>query len=170
MLVRQVENFFPRLDTILPQIKKIKLYTQDEFNKINNTNTTWPGLRSLILESTNPILHEFICNLLFKNHKILGKGKYVVKIYLHLRTEEDQQLDWIHKDSETFAALIYISKTNLNSGTYLYDDNRDVVNDIKVVRNRFVLYSGQYFHKAYGHFGSNVDDGRLTINLFIEKQ
>ena len=48
MIFRQVENFFPRLDLILPEIRKIKLYSEDEYNKFYNTKESWPGLRSKI--------------------------------------------------------------------------------------------------------------------------
>ena len=41
--------------------------------------------------------------------------------------------------------------------------------DIKYVKNRAIFYSGSYPHKGYGHFGSSVQDGRLTLNVFITK-
>ena len=56
MIFRQVENFFPRLDLILPEIKKIKLYSEDEYNKFYNTKESWPGLRSKNLIEENIFL------------------------------------------------------------------------------------------------------------------
>ena len=44
-----------------------------------------------------------------------------------------------------------------------------MINDVKFVQNRFVMYSANYKHMGYGHHGKNIDDGRLTLNLFIKK-
>ena len=167
MILRQIDNFFPRLDLILPEIKKIKLYSLNEFNEIEKTQDTWPGLRSLNLKKTNIFLFELINNLMFTN-KMINEGTYDIATFLHLRLKEHANQDWIHKDNKKFAGLIYLSETNLNSGTYLYDENNNIINDIKCVKNRFVIFSGNYNHKGYGHYGNNVQDGRLTFNLFID--
>ncbi len=53
--------------------------------------------------------------------------------------------------------------------TVLYDENKNIVNDIKFVQNRFVMYDGGYNHMGYGHHGSSIEDGRLTLNLFIKR-
>jgi len=62
-----------------------------------------------------------------------------------------------------------LSDTNLNSGTQMFDKEHNIINDMKYVQNRAIFFSSNYNHKAYGHFGSNVQDGRLTLNLFIKK-
>ena len=44
-----------------------------------------------------------------------------INIFLHLRLDKDKDKDWIHKDeTDEFAALIYLSKTNLDSGTKIH--------------------------------------------------
>jgi len=169
MNIVQEENFFPNLDLILPEIKKIKLYSGEEFQKIENPKASWPGFRSRMLTKTNPILHEYITSLIHYK-KLLPKGVWEIASFIHLRLKEDEEKDWIHKDVTYFAALIYISNTNFNSGTYLYDDHKNLVNDIKFVNNRFIIYNGKYNHKAYGHHGDSIENGRLTINLFINKR
>ena len=30
------------------------------------------------------------------------------------------------------------------------------------------MYSGNYNHMGYGHHGTDINNGRLTINLFIK--
>ena len=169
MRLIQEENFFPNLYLILPEIKKIKLYNQEEFNKLEKTNATWPGYRSLNLLKTNPILHQYITSLIHQK-KLFDKGLWEIEAFLHLRLKEDKYKDWIHKDPDDLAALIYLSETNLDSGTLLFDDNNYLINDIKFVTNRFIMYHGQYNHKGYGHYGTSIEDGRLTINLFINKR
>jgi len=169
MKLIQEENFFPNLNFILPEIKKIKLYSAEEFEKVENKKGNWPGLRSRFLGTTNPIFHEYIISLIHQK-QLLEKGLWQIASFIHLRLKEDDSKDWIHKDPDDFAALIYLSKTNLNSGTYLFDDNKNLINDIKFVSNRFIMYDGKYNHKGYGHHGNSIEDGRLTINLFLNKR
>jgi hypothetical protein len=169
MKLIQEENFFPNLNFILPEIKKIKLYYPKEQEKLQNSKANWPGLRSISLGTTNPIFHEYIISLL-QQKKLLDKGYWEVVSFMHLRLKEDDLNDWIHKDPDHFAALIYLSETNLNSGTYLYDEDENLINDIKFVKNRFIMYDGQYNHKGYGHHGDSIENGRLTINLFMNKK
>jgi hypothetical protein len=169
MKLIQEENFFPNLNFILPEIKKIKLYSSEEYEKLENEKANWPGLRSKVLTTTNPIFHEYITSIIYKK-KLLDKGLWEISSFIHLRLKEDNIKDWVHKDSFNFAALIYLSKTNFNSGTYLFDDNNNLINDIKFVSNRFIMYDGQYNHIGYGHHGDSIENGRLTINLFINKK
>ena len=88
-------------------------------------------------------------------------------MFIHLRRKEDIDKDWIHKDNDDYAFLIYLNNTNLDSGTYLYDDANNVSTDIKYVQNRFVMYNGLYSHMGYGHFGNDTNNGRLTLNGFL---
>tara|TARA_Y100000015_G_scaffold42887_1_gene51334 strand:- start:1417 stop:1926 length:510 start_codon:yes stop_codon:yes gene_type:complete len=169
MILRQKENFFPRLDLILPELKKIKLYTQEEFNEKHNEKQTWPGHRSTYLENENIFLSEYIKYLLI-SYKLIDAGHYNMQLYLHLRLNDDADKDWVHKDTEQFAALVYLSETNLNSGTVLLDDNRNVINDIKFIQNRCIFYSGKYNHVGYGHNGKDVNDGRFTLNIFADRR
>ena len=166
----QEDNFFPNLNLILPEIKKIKLYSQEEIRQIDkhNKNATWPGYRSLSLTETNPILHDYVCYLMNVNN-LLEKGRWIIASFVHLRLYEDENKDWIHRYDNELSGLVYLSNTNLNSGTYLYDGNDNMINDIKFIKNRFIMYRGTMKHKAYGHHGSSIDDGRLTLNLFIKQ-
>ena len=164
----QKENFFTNLDYILPELYKIKLYTKDEFNK-KLDKQQWPGLRSEPLPDYHPILTSYILDNL-KNLPIFSNTKFRLGMYLHLRLPEDDPKDWIHKDEgEDFAGLIYLNKTNLSSGTLIYDDEKNIINDMKYVKNRFICYNGSYNHKGYGYFGDSVKNGRLTLNLFMKK-
>ena len=85
--------------------------------------------------------------------------------FVHYRGADAK--DWIHTDVEPLAGIIYINPTNVESGTRLYND-KDCVTDIKYVQNRLIMYSGGYPHQGYGHFGSSKEQGRLTVNLFLD--
>lgn len=168
MRLIQEDNFFPDLNLILSEIKKIKLYNLEDFNKLSHQKGNWPGYRSLCINETNPALYLYI-NHLMSEKKLIPEGRYLISTFLHLRLKEDDKKDWIHKDDDNYAALIYLSNSNKDSGTYLYDENKNIINDIKFVKNRFVLYDASYNHMGYGHHGSSIEDGRLTLNLFIKR-
>ena len=168
MQLYQKENFFTNLDYILPELHKIKLYNKDEFNK-KFDQQQWPGLRSEPLTNYHPILTSHILDNL-KHLPIFKNMKFKLNMYLHLRLPEDDANDWIHKDTnDDYAALIYLNETNLSSGTLIYDDSKNIVNDIKYVKNRLICYSANYNHKGYGYFGDSVKNGRLTLNLFMKE-
>jgi len=159
-----IENFLPNLEKFIQDIHKINLLEQDKYNEKYNAKDTWSGLRSGDLFIEN----KFLFFLILQNlNKVCFLKKYGLKMCLHLRRQEDVMKDWIHIDPDDFAFLIYLNNTNLSSGTYLYDDEGNVISDIKYVHNRFVIYSGSYKHMGYGHFGKSSDEGRLTINGFL---
>lgn len=159
-----IDNFLPYLKEYLLEIYKIPLYELEEYKKIEIECKNWPGKRSLPLFSENKFLFFLILQNLYK---ISFLKKYTLNLFLHLRKEEDSLKDWIHTDNADYSFLIYLNKTNLNSGTYLYDENKNIISDIKYVQNRFVIYSGSYNHMGYGHFGDSPENGRLTFNGFL---
>ena len=165
----QLENFFYNLDYILPELYKIKLYSKEEYDKeFPNNGQLWPGYRSADLTVSNPILTSFVFTQLEKI-KILQNKNLKIHIYLHLRTEKDEKDEFIHTDDDfyKYGGLVYLNDTNLNSGTKIYEDKDQMINDIKYVKNRLIIFNGSYRHKGYGYFGNNSNNGRLTLNLFI---
>jgi hypothetical protein len=160
-----IENFLPNLNHYLKDIHKISLYEQEEFNNKFNSKQIWPGKRSNFLHLENSFLFFLILQNL---EKIDFLKKYVVDLYLHLRREDDFYKDWIHVDSpHDYSFLIYLNKNNFSSGTYIYDENKQIISDIKYIQNRFVIFNSSYNHMGYGHFGNNSENGRLTLNGFI---
>ena len=83
-------------------------------------------------------------------------------------SEEELKItkDWPHKDSSRYALIVYLSKTNLNSGTVFYNDKREVITDISFVNNRAILFNGQIPHKSKLNYGEDSDI-RLTLNGFF---
>jgi hypothetical protein len=161
------ENILPYLDNYLDEIHKIKLFNQEEYNNKYKDDQTWPGYRSANLHLEN----KFLSFLILQNvTKVFSINNYSINLYVHLRTKEESTKDWVHVDSPIdYSFLIYLNESNLNSGTCLYDDNKNMIADIKYVKNRFVLFNGSYNHMGYGHFGENSVNGRLTINGFMRK-
>ena len=64
--------------------------------------------------------------------------------------------------------MVYLSKTNLSSGTVLYDQNKQPTTTIGFVQNRALLFNANIWHRSLNNHGSNIDDGRLTLNCFLK--
>ena len=174
-----VENFFEQFDLIKDEFKKIPLYDCVELTKKNRETfnlkekdgaETWPGLRSEPLFKVSPFLHALFLQS-FEKHfgSFFNKEKVSAKTSIHLRLGEDESKDWIHNDYAVadFSLLVYLSETNLNSSTGIYNDKQQLISDIKFVQNRALLFSSKYPHRAIGNHGDNIDNGRLTFNAFF---
>jgi hypothetical protein len=161
-----VDNFFDNYEFIKESFKNIKMYDNEEYNKQFEENGKWPGVRSQDIYDSN----KFLWNLIVKefeekfNNPIKGR-KYRFKCYTHLRFENSE--DWIHKDPCYATLMIYLSDTNLKSGTCLYNENKQLTNTINFVQNRAVLFNSQTNHMSLNNYGTDITNGRLTLNCFV---
>ena len=87
---------------------------------------------------------------------------------VHLRLDDDNDGDFIHTDSGDLTMIVFLAKTNLNSGLNLYNIVSDQTTHIKYVQNRAVIFNSRTPHKSHLNFGDNIDNGRLTLNAFIK--
>tara|TARA_B100000902_G_C26894542_1_gene709060 strand:+ start:66 stop:644 length:579 start_codon:yes stop_codon:yes gene_type:complete len=176
-----VENFFGNFEQIKDEFKEIprysyynhpfikpKLEEMKEKQKETGQGYFWPGARSEDLKKGN----RFLTALFLKEfeHKMGGffHEKLSFMIYTHLRLDNDKAQDFPHKDSpdSIYSLLVYLSDTNLKSGTRLYDDVGNEVADIKFVQNRAIIFSSEYTHEAINNHGTDQNNGRLTLNVF----
>jgi hypothetical protein len=162
----QIDNFFENIDVVYNECKKLTFYSKEEhpLNK-DRITSNWPGKRTEELGKCNPILKYFLLKYYSINNLIAPTDK--LNFYVHARFDEDLEEEWIHQDHGIAASLIYLSPTNLQSGTKLYSGKpHKMINDFKFVQNRLIQYDANYFHEAYGNHGTNLDSCRLTINVF----
>ena len=167
-----IDNFFSNFHNIKNEFKKIKLYDFGEYNKMtsnNDSKTIWPGKRSLYIHNENPFLFNLSLKELFEKWKDVEETpKLEFKTVLHLRLDEDEKKDFIHYDPDDLTMIVYLSKTNLNSGTAIYPDNSDEPETIvKFVQNRCVIFDSKKRHRSLNNHGTNLDNGRLTLNTFL---
>jgi hypothetical protein len=165
MILVQRDNFLPpeALESIRAEVLKLNLYWKEEYNSKFNRNENWPGKRSDVLSNVNPELNTVLHNNLETLPWLKGLK---FNIFAHWRSEGSAKSE-IHCDNESLAGLIYLNPTNTKSGTYIYNAT-EIINDIKYVQNRLIVYSGAQPHQSYGHFGDSPENGRLTLNLFID--
>ena len=118
-------NFLPYANDIYSLCKQLKFYNNAEYEKETGLGTgEWPGTRTSDLNLCSPFLYIHILTLL--NQKLIMSNYKQLSMVCHLRLQEDEEKDFKHVDS-TDTALIYLSPTNLNSGTNFFDDNQNVV-------------------------------------------
>jgi len=182
-MISVYDNFLPPmiLDAIFKELKTHKFYDDkthpsmviDKSKPIKPTHerAKWPGTRTKEILDIAPVIDKLILHLLENLGHPFAEKEFSYCNYAHLRLKKDNAKDFIHQDTGVdFAYLLYLSKSNKNSGTKMYDscdaDKNDEKHFVEFVQNRFVLFSSDIPHMSYGNHGTNIDNGRLTINGF----
>jgi len=170
-MLQVANNFFQDLDRFHNYLKDIPLYTQEEFNNINNVKDSWPGFRSLEIFDNHPFLGFLFLSEFRKNFPGVNIKQLNIGLYLHLRLADDQEKDWVHTDSGVYTCIIYLNNTNYDSGTQIFNEvtkqEYKVINDTKYVKNTAVIFDSSTPHKSVLNFGSDIHNGRLTLNAFF---
>ena len=167
-----IENFFDNFDLISGAFKKIPLYNLDDYNNKFHGNDisqaeSWPGKRSQHIHEINPFLFNLIYKELNSKTNIFNNLDTTMNAVLHLRLGDSKE-DWIHTDPNYYTLIVYLSETNLNSGTEIYPKNEDMPSTkIGFVQNRALLFKSHQRHKSINNYGNNLENGRLTLNCFI---
>lgn len=167
-----IDDFFQQweLGVIEKELNKSKFFNLKD-HPSNQGNTKYPGCRTDVFARVNPLLDSFIINRLDATQTIFTSQPYNVDQYAHLRLDDDNEEEYIHQDKPfDWAFLIYISETNLESGTKIYKSLKSKKDEetlfVKFVQNRLVLFDVNVPHMAWGNHGKSIKDGRLTINGF----
>ena len=84
-MLQVANNFFQDLDRFHNYLKDIPLYTQEEFNNINNVKDSWPGFRSLEIFDNHPFLGFLFLSEFRKNFPGVNIKQLNIGLYLHLR-------------------------------------------------------------------------------------
>jgi hypothetical protein len=166
-MIQIIENFFDDFNLLEADFKKIKLYNVHEFNKNFKTNQNWPGYRSNFLQEENIFLQQLFVKE-FKS-KVNFKNNFRLNLHIHLRLKDDQNKDFIHRDSsKNYSCIVYLNN-NIDSGTNFYDSNLDVpLVTVKSIKNRLVFFNSNIRHGSILNYGNDINDGRLTINGFFD--
>lgn len=161
-------NFLPHIKDIYSLCKKLEFYSNEDFNKkFPHDQQSWPGLRTENLKHSCPFLYIHIHTLLQQSLMFNYNQYSDISMYCHVRFEEDDPKDWVHVDP-TDTAIIYLSPTNLNSGTNFYDGEKEnVIGSTNFVQGSCVFFNQGIAHRSIGNHGTSIDDARLTINAFM---
>ena len=167
-----IENFFENFEYLENHFKKIHLFNFKNYPKkhLSVENETWPGQRSLPLQNEHPFLTQLMIREVMQksDSQNLFNRPWRVNASVHLRLDEDDEKDFIHTDPSDLTMIVFLAKTNLNSGLNLYNNESNETVHIKYVQNRAVIFHSRRLHKSHLNFGDNIDNGRLTLNAFME--
>ena len=164
-----IDNFFDNFHILEEEFKKIPLLSLNEYPDIKDDGISWPGKRSLPLLKINPFLWQLTVKEIMQKseNRDLVFGSWRMNASLHLRLKEDDTKDYIHKDPDYLTMIVFLAKTNFKSGLNIYDEEKNETTNIKYQQNRAVLFDSKKFHKSASNFGNDINDGRLTLNCFI---
>lgn len=165
--IKVTYNFLKLNQQIYTLCKNFNFYILEEYNRKFNLDESWPGKRTCELSQESPFLYIHLLSLLEMNGVEIHKYKKILS-YCHIRQAEDKEKDWIHVD-QCDTALIYLSPTNLNSGTKFFDSQRNEITSVQFVQNTCVFFEESLLHSSFGNHGDNIDNARMTLNIFCHK-
>jgi len=183
-MISVYDNFFPPilLEAVIKELKTHKFYDDKKHPSMvehkdqpveDIYNAKWGGTRTLEISQIAPVIDKLILHL-FQNLKHpFFQHEFRYLNYAHLRLEKDDAEDYIHQDiGVDFAYLVYLSESNPESGTKMYEscdaDKNEEGHFVEFITNRLVLFNANIPHMAWGSHGTNIDNGRLTINGFCK--
>jgi len=176
-----IDNFFDNFELVETEFKKIPLYSMKDFPEEHRgilsdridadgykQRILWPGQRSVMLGVKHPSVLQLTERIIQKSgDERLKNTNWGMTVQLHLRLHEDEEKDYIHTDRDSLSMIVYLSKTNLKSGTNIYNTDDEVTTNIKFVQNRAVIFDCNQKHRSSLNYGDNIDNGRLTLNCII---
>lgn len=160
-------DFLPYVNDIYALSKTFDFYTQKQLEEKFGDTGQYPGTRTGDLKKHCPFLYIHILTLLQQSLRFRNKY-HNITMSCNLRLEQDNSKDWIHIDS-CDTALIYLSPTNLSSGTDFYDQQENTIASAKFVQGTCVFFEQGIKHCSINNHGQDVSNGRMTINVFMEK-
>ena len=167
-MITVIDSFFKpsQLKFVTKEIKKLSFYSASE-HPDEPDDVNFPGIRTSELLGVNPFLSSFIIQQIESSNISMTNGSWSIRQFGHLRRKKDNKEDWIHTDSSDWAYILYLSKTNLESGTKIYpsvDSKKDEEDGfIKFKQNRIVCLNSSVPHMAWGNHGNDLTNGRLVI-------
>ena len=165
-MITVIDNFLPDdiFQAVHDEVKRCKLTPLQKTKETRERDVTYPGVTSLPFRDDNKILDRFLLSHIEAYNLPWTKTPYMYEQHAHLRLETDNEGDYIHTDSGmNFAWLLYLSKTNLKSGTKFYTDDEKETDFVRFIQNRFVIFDANINHMAFNNHGKDLNDGRLTV-------
>ncbi len=164
-----VDDFFENIDEIRELSLKADYKRHQDVEGVG-----WKGFRADITKETYPQLFDYMHRRLHRlNPKFVGKK---ILLHFHYCLECTKDLCYpsfeeikLHKDHSNLAGVIYLTPNpKPDSGTSLYSDDKSIVNHVENIYNRLVIYPSDILHGPQDMFGETIEDGRMTLTIFIE--
>lgn len=163
-----LENFFQNPDNIFNYSKTLKFFKPKK-------NENWKGVRTKSFHLINRELFDYIIlkilsvyyDFSFHNVKYLNAHIMFHKIDLKDSLNFDKKHAYTHRDiDDELAGVIYLNKKiNEETGTNIFDDNKNKIIKVSNSYNTLVCYDAKKIHGI----NNILDKERLTIVIFIGK-
>lgn len=127
----------------------------------------WKGYRCLTESDVSSELISLVSEKLCERDTMFIDANY--RCYFHYSLEEDNfNTNKIHKDfNSDYAGVLYMTPNPIpNSGTSIYNDLGEVVEEFDNIYNRLIFYSANEWHSVNKCFGEDAKSGRLTFTIF----
>ena len=164
-MIKIVDNFLDFPEEYYELCKGLKYYNQEDFKKVTGVYNNFPGLRTNYLHIDYPFLYYSVLAYI-KNKFELNLNPYQ-NISAHAQMRFDDSEDWIHTDFG-HTVIIYLSPTNLQSGTGFYNVDNKQTAMINFVQNRGLFFTHGTIHQAENNHGIDKENGRLTLTYFLK--
>lgn len=160
-------------------VRLAKMQTYYSREKHPDSNMFYEGYRTenlmaILDEKNSDKIHIELFKKLFlnENYNCLYGFDFVFESFFHCLTENEIYNDsWIHKDDDSnnfLAGVIYLNDFSCKEyGTKIF--NGKEILTVENAFNRGTLYNAQIPHSAQGGFGQSIENGRLTLTIFIKK-
>lgn len=178
-----IDNALESPDEVRDELLKMEFYSNEEFtlegmrvgNDKEKPTGNWRGFRTKDLVNYFPAhakrLAEPLLTRAFGFNLSLGSNS--VALFGHIATSRmdsyvNYKTRWHIDVCESFAGVIYLNKeAPKDTGTFLKLKNKTL--KIPNVYNRFVLYKSNIRHRPGAFFGSDINNSRLTLTVFLHK-
>jgi hypothetical protein len=164
------DNFFENPDEIRKLALNHKYIAHQDFPGI----VGWKGFRGDVTTHTHPELVEYMQKKIAELNPKLADKKIALHFHYCLeKTKSECQPSFeeikLHKDFSNWAGIVYLTpNADPNAGTMLCSDDQSQTNLVENIYNRFVLYPSDILHGTNDLFGTDINDGRMTLTVFIE--
>ena len=171
-MIKVIDNFLDFHEEYYDLCKKLQYYNSKDFESVTKEKNNYPGYRTNFLDKQYPFLYYSILSNI-KNKFDLDLNQYKrIRAHAQIRLGVNADEDWVHRDwGDTI--LIYLSPTNLESGTAIYRETAQQEYQetamIRYIQNRAVFFTDGTLHMAKNNHGENIHDGRLTLTYFLTK-
>jgi hypothetical protein len=134
----------------------------------------WKGFRGEITIERHSKLVNYMHDKIVKlNPELANK---FISLYFHYSLEKTKSecipsFDEykFHKDHSNWAGVVYLTpNADPKAGTILSSDDMKETKLVENIYNRFILYPSDILHAPADLFGNDINDGRMTLTVFIE--
>jgi hypothetical protein len=167
------DNFFDNVN----ELRNIALSSDYKCSENIMFDPGWRGYRTEELELLeNDLLNDCSQKILNSVSEFYKLDNYSITTHFHIsytrtkETLEDFENKKYHFDPVPYAGVVYLHPNPpKGTGTSILDGENNNIVSVENFYNRLVAYPGNFIHAPTNLFGDKIEEGRMTLTFFIEK-